>query len=98
MLQTALEFKEAFSRLAMVDSSYKFAPNAEEWENAKIVCGCLRYFYDVTNKFSASLYPSANYFFPDICAIHVMLKDFCHNTVPFISSMGIRMKVKFDKY
>ena len=30
MLQTALEFKEAFSRLAMVDSSYKFAPNAEE--------------------------------------------------------------------
>ena len=98
MLQTALEFKETFSHLAIVDSSYKHSPNVEEWEHAKIICGCLRYFYDATNKFSVSLYPSANYFFQEICAIHVMLKEFCRSNVPFISSMGNRMMVKFDKY
>ena len=98
MLQTTLEFKMAFYRLADVDSSYKHAPDEEEWKTAKIVCDILRNFYNVTNIFSSTLYTSANYFFPHICALYVLLNDLCGSHVPFISAMSVKMKVKFDKY
>ena len=38
MLETALEFMNAFSCMAEIDSSYKSNPSVEEWENVRIVC------------------------------------------------------------
>lgn len=98
MLDTALEFKDAFLRLKEVDSSYVDAPNDEEWANAKVCCDNLKIFFDITNHISGALYPTANYFFTHICEIHLQLIDMCADSIPFVSEIGKKMMVKFSKY
>ena len=44
------------------------------------------------------MYTFINYFFPHICALYVLLNELCDSHVLFISAMGVKMKVKFDKY
>ncbi|KAG8371566.1 hypothetical protein BUALT_Bualt13G0101300 [Buddleja alternifolia] len=66
LLETALPLKEAFCRLQRIDGHYQFSPSESEWEVAKIVHDCLKYFYEATHHFSGSKYPTFNVFFPDI--------------------------------
>lgn len=98
MLETALEFKEVFSRLAMVDSTYNCALNMDEWDKVSIVCSCLSVFHEVTKMFSESLHSSANYFFSYMCKIHIMLLDFIQSSVPFLNEIGANMMKLFEVY
>ncbi|KAG8379230.1 hypothetical protein BUALT_Bualt07G0066900 [Buddleja alternifolia] len=65
-LETALPLKEAFCRLQRIDGHYQFSPSESEWEVAKIVHDCLKYFYEATHHFNGSKYPTSNVFFLDI--------------------------------
>ena len=91
ILKTTLKFMDAFTRMVEIDSSYKCNPTVDKWEDARIVCECLRFFYEVTKHFSCSLYPAANYFFNLVCAVHLKLKDLCESNVPFIFVMDEQM-------
>lgn len=97
-LETALEFKEVFSRLAIVDLTYNCALNVDEWDRVSIVCSCLSVFHVVTKMFSESLHSSANYFFSYMCKIHIVLLDFIQSSVPFLNEIGANMMKSFEIY
>lgn len=98
MLDSALELKEAFSRLELIDRDYKFNPTNEEWEMGKVIHGCLKIFYDTTTLFSTTKNPTSNLYFPEVCEIHVTLNQWLTSENVIIRSMATTMKLKFDKY
>jgi len=97
MLERALEFKKAFERMSVVDKHYIYGPSPKEWADVEVVCGCLKYFYEVTKIFSGTLYPMSNLYFNHICAIHLHLKGLCESHVPFVQAMAEKMRSKFLK-
>ena len=50
-------------------------PSEAEWETGKDVCDRLELFYNVTELFSRTRYPTANMFFPVICRIKMTLNE-----------------------
>ncbi|KAG5552225.1 hypothetical protein RHGRI_010340 [Rhododendron griersonianum] len=66
MLQTAIEYKDAFSRLKHRDTQYKTVPTENDWKLAVEICGRLKLFYNVTELFNGTRYPTANLFFAKI--------------------------------
>ncbi|KAG8377260.1 hypothetical protein BUALT_Bualt08G0009700 [Buddleja alternifolia] len=98
LLETALPLKEAFCRLQRIDGHYQFSPSELEWEVAKIVHDCLKYFYEATHHFSGSKYPTSNVFFPDICTINLQMIEWGKNDHDFVRRMCDPMREKFDKY
>ncbi|KAF7842378.1 putative AC transposase [Senna tora] len=52
MLQVALEYKDVFSRLRLREKNYLKAPTNEEWDMARIICGKLKLFHNITELFS----------------------------------------------
>ena len=97
MLERAYGLKDTISRLAELDNKFKHAPSIEEWENVKVILECLEVFYDMTENFSGSKYPTANINFNDICTIYVALKEWLHNPYPFLLSMVGKMNENFEK-
>ncbi|CAA2975196.1 zinc finger BED domain-containing RICESLEEPER 2-like [Olea europaea subsp. europaea] len=69
MIESAIEMNEVLWHLAQTNRNYKLYPSDEEWKIAKVLCDCLRIFYDVKNHFSGSHFPTSNVFFPDVCNI-----------------------------
>ena len=63
MLQTAIEYKDAFSRLKLHESQYKCLPHTDDWDLATEICGRLQIFHKVTELFSGTKYPTSNLFF-----------------------------------
>jgi hypothetical protein len=57
----------------------------------------LRKFFDLTELFSGTLYPTANLFFKGFCEIKFLLVDWCDSIHPTIRNMANTMMVKFDK-
>lgn len=98
MLQTAIEYKDAFSRLEHYDTQFKTLPTEGDWELATDICGILQVFYDVAEFFSGTRYPTANSFFAQICKIKFALSkwDSCENVV--MQNMASKMAEKYDKY
>ncbi|KAF7137601.1 hypothetical protein RHSIM_Rhsim07G0157200 [Rhododendron simsii] len=98
MLQTAIEYKDAFSRLKHCDTQYKTVPTENDWKLAVEICGRLKVFYNVTELFSRTRYPTANLFFAKICEIKIALSEwvFCDNVV--VQNMAWKMEEKYDKY
>ncbi|GAB2278223.1 hypothetical protein Dimus_039274 [Dionaea muscipula] len=54
---------------------YKGCPKESDWELAKKICQKLQIFYDVTELFSGTTYPTANLFFPKICEIKIAMSQ-----------------------
>ena len=75
MLKTTLAYKNVFPILKLFESHYVLVPSEAEWETAKDVCDRLKLFYNVTELFSGTRYPSANMFFPMICKIKMTLNE-----------------------
>ena len=50
-------------------------PNEKDWDKARVLCKCLKNFYDTTKSLSGSLYVTANIYFHEVCAIEKILKD-----------------------
>lgn len=98
MLETALEYRGAFSLLQDQDPSYTSALTDTEWEWASSVTGYLKLFVEITNVFSSNKCPTANMYFPEICDVHIQLIEWCKSPDNFLSTMALKMKAKFDKY
>lgn len=75
MLETALLYKDGFTRLSHKEPQYKTLPSPEEWEFAKEVCGKLKPFYKATEIFSGTKYPTANTCFINICEIRLAMTE-----------------------
>uniref|UniRef100_A0A7N0V7W0 hAT-like transposase RNase-H fold domain-containing protein n=1 Tax=Kalanchoe fedtschenkoi TaxID=63787 RepID=A0A7N0V7W0_KALFE len=98
MIEAALDLKDAFFRLSEIDSNYEHNPTDHEWEHAKLLCECLKTFYNATLQFSGSNFPTSNIFFPLICDISLKLKDWEYGSDERLSIFALRMRLKFDKY
>ncbi|XP_062099949.1 zinc finger BED domain-containing protein RICESLEEPER 2-like [Humulus lupulus] len=111
MLEAALKFKKAF-RYLEGDANYtkyfekervngeKFdgPPDNIDWTNAEVFVKFLKAFYELTLKFSGSLYVTSNLFFQEILEVQVELNDMKSSTDELMSKMAGSMQLKFDKY
>ncbi|KAL8126846.1 hypothetical protein AgCh_013953 [Apium graveolens] len=98
MIDIALEFKDAFSLLPEHDPVYTMCPSFEEWDRVSPIASYLKLLIEVSNIFTGSNHVTANTHFPEICEIHLQLIGWCHKSDDFISSLGMKMKSRFDEY
>ena len=98
MLKTAMAYKNVFPRLKLFESHYVLMLSEAKWETAKDVCDRLELFYNVTELFSGTRYPTANMFFPMICRIKMTLNEWLMSSNVVISTMAKSMVAKFDAY
>ncbi|CAL2253579.1 unnamed protein product [Prunus armeniaca] len=98
MLETALEYRGAFSLLQEHDPSYASSLTDTEWEWTSFVTGYLKLLVEITNVFSGNKSPTASIYFPEICHVHIQLIEWCKSPDDFLSCMALKMKAKFDKY
>ncbi|KAF7127274.1 hypothetical protein RHSIM_Rhsim11G0144400 [Rhododendron simsii] len=111
MLQTAIEYKDVFSRLKVRESQYKSCPRDTDWDVAKEVCERLEVFYEATKVFSGTKYPTSNLFFAKVCRIKMSLIEWAelyecnemedHYTKKkreMMRDMASQMIEKYEKY
>ncbi|XVF18464.1 hypothetical protein REPUB_Repub11eG0023600 [Reevesia pubescens] len=96
MLETAVEYRNAFCHVPELDPD--LALSDEEWEWASSITGYLKLFIEIINVFSGNKCPTANIYFPEICHVHIQLIEWCKSPDTFLSSLAAKMKTKFDKY
>lgn len=111
MLDAALKFKKAFKNLEG-DANYtryfeeekkdgkqiQGPPVVADWEQAKVFLKFLKIFYDLTLKFSGSLYVTSNLFFQEIFGVQVQLNDLIRESDNLLARMALRMQQKYNKY
>ncbi|CAL8993378.1 unnamed protein product [Prunus brigantina] len=106
MLEAALKFKKAFSRLEDEDGHFKSyfdlggntPPVEEDWANVVVFVKFLKSFYDFTLRCSATLHATAHTTFYDLFAIDCELAELSVVDNPLLSNMAQNMKLKYDKY
>lgn len=68
MLNVTLQYKDAFAWLTQRESQYKTYPSENEWMKAKRnLSEAEFFFYDVTQFFFGTEYPSENVYFLKVC-------------------------------
>ncbi|CAM8948829.1 unnamed protein product [Rhodiola kirilowii] len=98
MLKTAVEHKAAFSLLEMHESAITTALSDQEWEWATAVCEFMKLIFEVSSVFIGNASPTANMYCPEICDVHLQLTEWCKSEDAFLSSMGSKLRAKFDRY
>uniref|UniRef100_A0ACD5X8I2 Uncharacterized protein n=1 Tax=Avena sativa TaxID=4498 RepID=A0ACD5X8I2_AVESA len=108
MLKAAIIYAKVFTRYCDEDALYALDlaeekggfgyPDDHDWENATKLADFLCHFYKLTCRVSASLHVTSNNFLFEIGEVHILIKEWMASTDPLQSSMGKRMKEKFDKY
>ena len=98
MIQTALIYKDVFYRLKQRESQYKCLPEEKDWLMGKETCEKLKLFYNISELFSGTKYPTANLYFPKICEIRISLSRWLNSPYDEIKHMAANMIEKFDKY
>lgn len=98
MLESAILHKLAFQQLKIVDVNYKWCPSYEEWERVEKIAMFLRPFYEMTELFSGSHYPTSNLYFLNVWSIQMLIQDQMKSADQVISSMAKNMSPKFNKY
>jgi hypothetical protein len=108
MLQSAIVYEKVFTKLADEDISYVIVlseerggcghPDEIDWQNAKKMTEFLEHFHDRTIRVSTTLHITTHTFFHEIGEAHLMIQSWVNSIDSFQSTMGIRMKEKFDKY
>ena len=111
MLENAEKIQRAFERLHVNDAQYIryfldggsgkiiLGPtDFEDWDNVKVFVKFLKLFYEVTLRFSSSLYVTSNVFFHELCVMKTELTNLCESEDPLLSMMARAMHEKFDKY
>jgi hypothetical protein len=58
----------------------------------------LQAFYDVTIQISGSLYSTSNRYFSVLQKVYNCLTEYCDSEDILLSTMAIKMKMKYDKY
>ena len=98
MLSTAIDYKDVFPRLSHREPQYKNVPNDLDWNLAKEICEMLELFYEVTEIFSGTKYPTSNLYFPNICEIKLSMSNLIGSPYVEIRLMATNMIEKFNKY
>ncbi|XP_031371469.1 zinc finger BED domain-containing protein RICESLEEPER 2-like isoform X1 [Punica granatum] len=98
MLESAFYYRRAFCHLELSDSNYTNCPTSLEWQKIEKIKKFLGVFFEITNLFSGSKYPTANLYFPSIFKAYVMLKEYSDGTDEDLRAMSLRMLMKFEKY
>lgn len=102
MLADAIYYRAAFDRLTSYDRRRyeKMCPSAAEWEKAMKIRAFLKRFFDLTELFSGTLYPTANLFYKGFCDIKIILTDWSKGKDSDITirRLATAMLAKFDKY
>ncbi|KAM6545573.1 hypothetical protein CsatB_026309 [Cannabis sativa] len=111
MLEAALKYKSVFKYMEGDVYYTKYfeeervngekldgPPEASDWSNAEAFVKFLNSFYQLTLKFSGSLYVTSNLFFQEILQVQVELNDMKVSKDELISKMAGSMQLKFNKY
>ncbi|KAJ3708862.1 hypothetical protein LUZ61_012567 [Rhynchospora tenuis] len=98
MLELALQLKEAINRYALSDPNFDVCPDDVDWEHVEALVCHLKIFYDVTNKFSGTKYPTLNIFFPEYCEVYLTIVKMSQSAYPFVVDMSKQMFNKWNKY
>ncbi|KAK2645040.1 hypothetical protein Ddye_020235, partial [Dipteronia dyeriana] len=91
-------YRLAWTALELADSNYKHCPSESEWENVEKLCKFLRHFYDTTNLFSGTKYPTSNLYMPKVFITYLTLMQNLASDDPFFKAMSNQMYTKFNKY
>ena len=74
-------------------------PKGEDWVNVIMFCNFLRLFYEVTLRFSGSLFVTSNTYFCELVGIQNELHRLCGiDGDPLLKEMAQSMKEKYEKY
>ena len=100
MIERALKYREVLHRyFADMDGlSVKYHLTQEEWVKIEKIFDLLEPFYEITNLFSGSDYPTANLYFPQVFLIYCRLRKAMASDDIDISLTAEQMMDKFDKY
>lgn len=98
MLSTAMIYRDVFPRLKQREALYKYAPSEDDWSRTKEIVDKLVMFYDATELFSGTKYPTANLYFKNICAIRLAIYDWQESEQVEVREMASKMCTKFEKY
>ncbi|XP_031378256.1 zinc finger BED domain-containing protein RICESLEEPER 2-like [Punica granatum] len=98
MLDSAFYYHRAFCHLELSDSNYTNCPTSLEWQKIEKIKKFLGVFFEITNLFSGSKYPTANLYFPSTFKAYVLLKEYSDGTDEDLRAMSLRMLMKFEKY
>ncbi|XP_077236569.1 zinc finger BED domain-containing protein RICESLEEPER 2-like [Tasmannia lanceolata] len=98
MLESAIKYRLAFQRYAMIEPGYNYCPSINEWKKGEEICKMLKPFYDITMLLSGSDYPTANLYFQYVWKIQIRLLEENESEDVVISSMSDEMIPKFEKY
>jgi hypothetical protein len=67
-------------------------------KNVRNFAKFLQVFYEVTIEISGSLYSTSNNYFNILQNVYNTLIEYCESDDDLLSSIAIRMKMKYDKY
>ncbi|KAJ9541489.1 LOW QUALITY PROTEIN: hypothetical protein OSB04_027995 [Centaurea solstitialis] len=98
MLSGAFYYRRALVHLHLVDSNFQSCPTQEEWEKVEKICEFLEIFYDATNSFSGSRYPTSNLFFRQAFFIQLTLVQKLQSPDLYMKKIAQQMFEKFNKY
>ncbi|KAJ4956813.1 hypothetical protein NE237_013596 [Protea cynaroides] len=90
--------RDAFERLAELDTNFKTLPTEDEWGKCKKIEQCLEVFYDATKHVSGTKYLTANFYFKSVCDVQNNLLRWEQSDDGCLRSMACTMRLKFDKY
>ena len=98
MLDTCIDYKDAFGYYEDVDTSYVWKPSDSDWVLFEKIRPILGTMAEATTAFSGSLYPTANCFYPYIVKVKRALIGAQQSGDTYLMSMAAAMLEKFDKY
>ncbi|KAJ1256441.1 hypothetical protein BS78_K023900 [Paspalum vaginatum] len=100
MLKDAIYYRNAFERLYETNKRRYVGVKIsdEEWDQAQILCKCLKRFNDITELLSGTSYPTANLFYQSFCEIKALISEWCGCANGTIREMAHSMNTKFEKY
>ncbi|KAI3833712.1 hypothetical protein MKX03_004047, partial [Papaver bracteatum] len=74
------------------------APYPSDWSYARAFAKFLKVFFDFTVNFSASTHVTAHEFLFHVSVIHLTLNTWVDHKDTFLSSMGLKMRSKYNEY
>uniref|UniRef100_A0A803MYC6 BED-type domain-containing protein n=1 Tax=Chenopodium quinoa TaxID=63459 RepID=A0A803MYC6_CHEQI len=98
MLSIATSYKEVFVVLSARNNLYKNPPTPEDWEKVEKICEHLEVFSKTTLSFSGTNYPTANLYFPKICALRIAISGWLLSPHDYVRKMADIMLQKYNKY
>lgn len=98
LLESVCRYQKAFARLFEWDPECRPYVSADDWPAVSALTECLDVLYHTMEKLPTVENPTANLYFNEICAIHLLLKEWCTNRYPVVATMAAQMLEKFEQY